>query len=167
MLRNLAENLAQYAIFQIEAGAQVIQVFDSWAGNLSPRDYDIFAAPYQTMVIEAVKKAHPEVPIIMYINKSGALLERMAKSGVDIISLDWTVTIEEARKRIGDKIGIQGNLDPFVLHGPESAIKEQTEAILRQGGGRNHVMNLGHGIDATTPEKSAKYFVDTVQNFRF
>jgi uroporphyrinogen decarboxylase len=142
-------------------------VFDSWAGNLSPLDYDTFAAPYQKIVIEKIKKTHPEVPTIMYINKSGALLERMAASGVDIISLDWTVTIEEARKRIGSKVGIQGNLDPMVLFGPDSSIKSQTEAILRAGGGRNHVMNLGHGIDATTSELKAKYFVDTVQNFKF
>jgi len=167
MLKNLAENIGDYANFQIENGAQVIQVFDSWAGNLSPLDYDTFAAPYQKIVIEKIKKAHPEVPTIMYINKSGALLERMAASGVDIISLDWTVTIEEARKRIGSKVGIQGNLDPMVLFGPDSSIKSQTEAILRAGGGRNHVMNLGHGIDATTSELKAKYFVDTVQNFKF
>lgn len=87
-------------------------------------------------------------------------------TGCDIVSLDWTVTIPEARKRIGNTIGIQGNLDPYVLHGPAATIKEQTEAILAQGGGRNHVMNLGHGIDATTPEHKAKLFVDTVQAWR-
>ena len=166
MLKVLADNIGDYAIYQIEAGAQVIQVFDSWAGNLSPRDYDIFAAPYQKMVIEKIKKAHPEVPTIMYINKSGALLERMATSGVDIVSLDWTVTVEEARKRIGDKVGIQGNLDPMVLFGPDAEIKAQTESILKEAGGRNHVMNLGHGIDAQTPEAKAKFFVDTVQAWR-
>lgn len=166
LLDKLADNIGDYAIFQIEAGAQVIQVFDSWAGNLSPTDYDIFAAPYQRKVIEKIKKAHPEVPTIMYINKSGALLERMATSGVDIVSLDWTVTIDEARKRIGDKVGIQGNLDPMLLFAPDSVIKERTEAILQQGGGRNHVMNLGHGIDAVTPEEKAKFFVDTVQAWR-
>jgi uroporphyrinogen decarboxylase len=81
MLDRLAENIGDYACFQIESGAQVIQVFDSWAGNLSPMDYDVFAAPYQRKVIEKIKKNHPTVPIIMYINKSGALLERMAASG--------------------------------------------------------------------------------------
>ena len=167
MLKNLADNIGDYAIYQIENGAQVIQVFDSWAGNLSPLDYDTFAAPYQRMVIEKIKKAHPEVPTIMYINKSGALLERMATSGVDIVSLDWTVSIAEARKRIGNKIGIQGNLDPMVLFGPETTIKSQTEQILEACGGRNHVMNLGHGIDANTSELKAKYFVDTVKNYRF
>ena len=166
MLKALADNIGDYALYQIEAGAQVIQVFDSWAGNLSPHDYDIFAAPYQKMVIEKIKKTYPEVPTIMYINKSGALLERMASSGVDIVSLDWTVTIEEARKRIGDKVGIQGNLDPMVLFGPDAEIKAQTENILTAAGGRNHVMNLGHGIDAQTSESKAKFFVDTVQAWR-
>ena len=166
MLDKLADNIGDYAIFQIESGAQVIQIFDSWAGNLAPVDYDIFAAPYQRKVIEKIKKFHPKVPIIMYINKSGALLERMATSGVDIVSLDWTVTIEEARKRIGNKIGIQGNLDPMVLFAPHDVIKQRTEEILKSVGGQNHVMNLGHGIDAVTPEENANFFVKTVQAWR-
>ena len=166
MLDKLADNIGDYAIFQIESGAQVIQIFDSWAGNLAPVDYDIFAAPYQRKVIEKIKKFHPKVPIIMYINKSGALLERMATSGVDIVSLDWTVTIEEARKRIGNKVGIQGNLDPMVLFAPHDVIKQRTEEILKSVGGQNHVMNLGHGIDAVTPEDNANFFVKTVQAWR-
>ena len=81
MLDKLADNIGDYACFQIDSGAQVIQLFDSWAGNLSPLDYDTFAAPYQRKVIEKIKRAHPKVPTIMYINKSGALLERMAATG--------------------------------------------------------------------------------------
>lgn len=167
MLKSLADSIGDYANYQVESGAQVIQVFDSWAGHLSPKDYDVFAAPYQRMVIDKIKAAHPEVPVIIYINKSGALLERMATSGVDIVSLDWTVTVPEARKRIGDKIGIQGNLDPAILLGDHATIKERTEEILRDGGGRNHVMNLGHGIDAHTPEENAACFIETVKQFRF
>ncbi|CAM9172904.1 unnamed protein product [Choristocarpus tenellus] len=171
MLKSLADSIGDYANYQVDSGAQVIQVFDSWAGHLSPRDYDAFAAPYQCMVIEKIKAAHPEVPVIIYINKSGALLERMASSGVDIVSLDWTVTIPEARQRIGmhscDKLGIQGNLDPAILFGDHATIKERAEEILRAGGGRNHVMNLGHGIEAKTSEENAKFFIDTVKNFRF
>lgn len=166
MLENLAENIGNYACFQIESGAQVIQIFDSWAGSLAPEDYDIFALPYQKMVVEAIKKKHPETPIIIYIAKSGALIERMASTGVDIVSLDWTTTIEEARGRIGNDIGIQGNLDPAILYGPQHLIKERAEAILKMAGPRNHVMNLGHGIEATTPEANADYFVKTVQAFR-
>jgi len=166
MLETLAENIGNYANFQIDSGVQVIQIFDSWAGSLAPDDYDIFAAPYQRIVIDAIKKKHPETPVIMYIAKSGHLLERMAKSGVDIVSLDWTVTIDEARARMGTKVGLQGNLDPAVLYAPHHIIKERTEAILKMAGNRHHVMNLGHGIEATTPEANAKHFVDTVQAYR-
>jgi uroporphyrinogen decarboxylase len=174
LLGRLASNLAAYAIYQIESGAQVVQVFDSWAGNLCPEDYDTFAAPYQKQVIAAVKKTHPEVPIILYINKAGALLEKMADSGADIVSLDWTVTIPEARRRMGKegdegaacRVGVQGNLDPMLLFAPKEVIKERTEAILKSGGGKRHVMNLGHGIDSSTPEENAKYFVDVVKNYR-
>lgn len=166
MLEKLADNIGDYAIFQIESGAQVIQLFDSWAGHLSPVDYDVFAAPYQRKVIDKIKKAYPAVPTILYINRSGALLERMASSGVDIISLDWTVSVEEALQRIGPKVGIQGNLDPMLLFAPDQVIQERTESILRSCSGRRHIMNLGHGIDAETSEVKAKFFVDTVKNYR-
>ena len=164
LLEKLAKNIASYVIYQIENGAQVVQLFDSWAGNLSPQDYDEFAAPYLRMIVDIVKEKHPDVPLILYINKAGALLERMAQSGVDVVSLDWTVTIPEARRRMGDRIGIQGNMDPMVLFAPKEKIKKETEKILRDGGGRRHVMNLGHGIDRHTSEDSVKYFVDLVKN---
>jgi uroporphyrinogen decarboxylase len=166
MLRRLAENIAEYALFQIDSGAQVIQLFDSWAGHLSPADYDTFAAPYQRMVMERIKRSRPDVPLILYINRSGALLERMAHSGADIVSLDWTVTIEEARRRMGEGVGIQGNLDPLLLFAPDKLLVERTEEILRAGGGHRHIMNLGHGIDAHTSEEKAQLFVDTVKNFK-
>jgi uroporphyrinogen decarboxylase len=170
MLSRLAENIGEYAQFQIEAGAQVIQLFDSWAGNLSPEDYDTFAAPYQRRVIETIKKRYPKVPLIMYIHKSGALLERMASTGVDIVSLDWTVNLLEAKKRFSaigkPHIGIQGNLDPMVLFAPNEVIKTKTETILRAGEGQRHIMNLGHGIDASTSEEKAQFFINTVKSFR-
>jgi uroporphyrinogen decarboxylase len=175
LLEKLANNIADYACFQIENGAQVIQFFDSWAGNLCPADYDLFAAPYQQKVIQTIKEKHPTVPLILYINKSGAILERMKATGADFLSLDWTVTLAEARKRLGEKIGFQGNLDPMLLFAPDEVIKERTIEILKEGrgaggatgGGSRHIMNLGHGIDARTSEEKAKLFVDTVKNFRF
>ena len=166
LLEKLAKNIAAYVIYQIENGAQVVQLFDSWAGNLSPQDYDDFAGPYHRMVVDIVKKKYPYVPLILYINKAGALLERMAISGVDVVSLDWTVTIPEARKRMGNKIGIQGNLDPMLLFAPKDVLKRETEKILKDAGGRGHVMNLGHGIDKHTSEESVKYFVDLVKSYR-
>ena len=167
LLGHLEENIATYAIYQIESGAQVIQVFDSWAGVLSPRDYDEFALPYQQRVIERIKKAHPEVPIIIYVAKSGPHIERLGKSGAHCVSLDWTSTIPEARRRLkNSKLVIQGNMDPMVLTGPKEVIAQRTLEILKEGGGKKHVMNLGHGIYSQTPEENAQYFVDLVKNFR-
>ena len=90
-------------------------MFDSWAGNLAPADYDVFALPYQKRVVEQIKKAHPDVPLISYIAKSAALLERMRDNGCDIVSVDWTVTMSDARARLGPDVGVQGNLESAVL----------------------------------------------------
>jgi len=175
ILSLLAKNIADYAVYQIGAGAQVIQIFDSWAGHLEPEEFDTWAAPYQKAVVEGIKARHPEVPIIVYMapdthSRGGALLERLAKSGADVISLDHTIEIGEAKKRLADAgypdIGVQGNLDPELLRdGTPEAIKEATEKILAAAGNTGHVMNLGHGIEATTPEPNAAFFVDTVHAF--
>jgi len=170
MLQILAENIGDYACYMADSGAQVIQIFDSWAATLSPRDYDEFCLPYQKIVVQRLKAKHPDLPIIMYIKNSGALLERMAQSGVDMISVDWTVSLDDAKKRLDavrPGIGVQGNLDPAILLSQNPAlIKERTEEILAMGGGQGHVMNLGHGIEAATSEESTAFFVDTVKAWR-
>ncbi|GKZ00301.1 hypothetical protein MPSEU_000983000 [Mayamaea pseudoterrestris] len=175
ILQKLADNIGDYALYQIESGAQLIQIFDSWAGHLSPRDYDAFAAPYQKQVLDKIKAAHPEIPTVVYIKHSGALIERMAATGVDVVSLDWTVDMADGRNRVeaGRKAaclsgrgGVQGNLDPAVLLGNHDMIKERTEEILKKAGNTGHVMNLGHGIEACTPEENAKCFIETVRNYR-
>jgi len=175
ILQNLADSIGDYALFQIENGAQLIQIFDSWAGHLSTRDYEEFAMPYQKQILDKIKKHHPEIPTVVYIKHSGALLERMAGTGADVVSLDWTVDIAEGRDRVanGRKLaglegrgGIQGNLDPGILLSNPDIIKERTEEILRKAGPTGHVMNLGHGIEASTPEENAACFIETVRNFR-
>jgi len=175
ILQNLADNIADYALFQVENGAQLIQVFDSWAGHLSPRDYDTFAAPYQKQVLDKIKAAHPEIPTVMYIKHSGALVERMAGTGVDVVSLDWTVDMADGRDRIeagrksaglAGRGGVQGNLDPAVLMANHDVIKERTHEILQKAGRTGHVMNLGHGIEAATREENAHFFIETVRNYR-
>jgi uroporphyrinogen decarboxylase len=175
ILKNLAESIGEYALFQIENGAQLIQIFDSWAGHLSPRDYDEFAAPYQKMILDRIKEKHPEIPTVVYIKHSGALVERMAATGVDTVSLDWTVDMAEGRERIAKarasnglkgRGGVQGNLDPGVLFAEHSVIEERTEEILKKAGPIGHVMNLGHGIEAATPEENAAFFIETVRNYR-
>jgi uroporphyrinogen decarboxylase len=175
ILQKLADNIGDYALYQIENGAQLIQVFDSWAGHLSPKDYDTFAAPYQKQIIDKVKKQHPEIPTVMYIKHSGALIERMAATDVDVVSLDWTVDMADGRDRVeaGRKAaglsgrgGVQGNLDPAILFANHDVITERTIEILKSAGDRGHVMNLGHGIEAATPEENAHHFIQTVKSYR-
>lgn len=175
ILQNLADNIGNYALFQIENGAQLIQIFDSWAGHLSPRDYDTFAAPYQKQILDKIKAKYPDVPTVIYIKHSGALVERMAATGVDVVSLDWTVDMADGRNRIenGRKMaglsgrgGVQGNLDPAVLMAKHDVIKERAHEILKKAGNTGHVMNLGHGIEACTSEENAHFFIQTVRNYR-
>lgn len=175
ILQIVADNIGEYACFQIENGAQLIQIFDSWAGHLSVRDYDEFAAPYQKQILDKIKKEHPEIPTVIYIKHSGALIERMAGTGADVVSLDWTVGMADGRERIANgraakgyegRGGVQGNLDPAILYASHDVIKDRTHEILAQAGSTGHVMNLGHGIEATTPEENAAFFVETVKNYR-
>ena len=144
----------RYAIYQIECGAQVIQMFDSWAGNLAPADYDVFALPYQKRVVEQIKKAHPDVPLISYIAKSAALLERMRDNGCDIVSVDWTVTMSDARARLGPDVGVQGNLESAVLLSNPELIEERTLAVIKEAGPTGHIMNLGTASSRGRPRRT-------------
>ncbi|KAJ8598475.1 hypothetical protein CTAYLR_010109 [Chrysophaeum taylorii] len=171
ILSLLADNIGDYACYQIESGAQVIQVFDSWAGHLDDASYETFALPYQQRVVSAIKARYADTPVIVYMapdvySEGGRRLPMLAKTGADIISVDHTIDFEKAREIVPDHIGLQGNLDPKLLRdGPLDEIKKQTERILRAAGGTHHVMNLGHGIEADTPEPHAAFFVDTVHAF--
>lgn len=166
-LAKLAKAIATYVKFQIDSGAQIVQLFDSWAGQLSPSDYEQFALPYEKMIVDQVKATHPDTPLILYINGSAGIFERMPKSGVDIISLDWTVDIAEARQRLGDHVAVQGNLDPCVLFGKQDYIRDRIHEVIHKAGKKGHIMNLGHGILATTPEENARFFFETVKSFRY
>ena len=161
LLDHFAESIAIYLRYQIDSGAQVVQMFDSWAGQLSPIDYDNFAAPYQRKVVELVKKTHPKTPIILYISGSAGVLERMANTGVDIVSLDWTVDMKEGCQRLPNNIGVQGNVDPGILFGSPESIKQRIIDTVRKANGRSHILNLGHGILPGTPEENAKVFFET------
>jgi uroporphyrinogen decarboxylase len=159
-LAKLADAIATYACYQIESGAQVVQLFDSWAGQLSPQDYDTFALPYQQQVVRQVKQVHPETPLILYINGSAGILERMGQSGVDIVSVDWTVDLATARQRLGSHIGVQGNVDPCALFGSKEFIRDRILDTIRQAGNHKHILNLGHGILPNTPEENAAFFFE-------
>ena len=160
-LGKLADSIATYVRYQIDSGAQVVQMFDSWAGHLSPQDYDTFALPYQQRVVQQVKQTHPDTPLILYINGSAGILERMSQSGVDIVSVDWTVDMAEARNRLGANIGVQGNVDPCVLFGSKDFIRDRILDTIRKAGNRGHILNLGHGILPGTPEENAAFFFET------
>jgi len=161
LLAHLADSIATYVRYQIDSGAQVVQMFDSWAGQLSPVDYDTFAAPYQKRVIDQVKATHPDTPLILYISGSAGVLERMARTGVDIISLDWTVDMAEGLARLPEHIGVQGNVDPGLLFGTPEAIRARIIDCVRKAKGRKHILNLGHGILPGTPEDNARVFFET------
>lgn len=164
LLGKLADNIAVYLCHQIECGAQVVQLFDSWAGQLSPIDYDTFALPYQQRVFQQVKAKHPEVPLILYISGSAGVLERMGQSGCDIVSVDWTVDLLDARRRLGPDIGLQGNVDPGVLFGSQDFIRDRILDTVRKAGNQRHILNLGHGILPGTPEDNARHFFETAKN---
>ena len=165
-LAKLADSIAIYVRYQIDSGAQVVQMFDSWAGHLSPQDYEQFALPYQKRVFEQVKATHPDTPLILYINGSAGILERMAKTGTDFVSVDWTVDLAEARQRLGENIGLQGNIDPCVLFGSKELIKSRVMETIQKAGNSRHILNLGHGVLPSTPEENVAFFFETAKNAR-
>lgn len=165
-LEKLADAIAVYLRYQIDCGAQVVQMFDSWAGQLSPQDFETFALPYQQRVVQQVKSTHPDTPMILYINGSAGILELMAKSGVDIVSVDWTVDMAMARQRLGT-LGVQGNLDPCVLFGSKDFIRDRIFDTVRKAGKGGHILNLGHGVLQKTPEENVAFFFETAKSFKY
>jgi uroporphyrinogen decarboxylase len=163
LLDKLASTVSSYLLFQIESGAQVIQLFDTWAGELNRGDYEEFALPYTQKIFQAVGT---RVPRILYLNGCSAILESMAGSGADVISIDWRISIAEAKRRVGDRVALQGNLDPCVLLGPEDRIFAKTKEILDQAGPAGHILNLGHGILPPTPVENARSFIKFGQSYQ-
>jgi uroporphyrinogen decarboxylase len=163
LLDKLASTVSSYLLFQIESGAQVIQLFDTWAGELNRPDYEEFALPYTKKIFDAVGN---RVPRILYLNGTSAILESMAASGADVISVDWRISIKEARQRVGSKVALQGNLDPCLLLGPKERLVKKTQEILEQAGPTGHILNLGHGILPPTPVENARTFIEFGHNYR-
>jgi len=163
LLDKLASTISAYLRYQIESGAQAVQLFDTWAGELSRRDYERFAFPYVRRIFEEIGNFTPR---ILYVNGCSAILNVMARSGADVLSIDWRIPISEARARVGNALSLQGNLDPCVLLGSRSNVKERVEDILREAGPVGHIFNLGHGILPTTPVENARLLVDCVKAYR-
>jgi uroporphyrinogen decarboxylase len=161
LLERLADTVTAYLNAQIAAGAHAVQLFDTWAGALSPAEYAEFAFPYARRVIAGLRREG--TPVILYVNGGGDYLELMAETGADVLSLDWRIDIGEARRRIGHRVALQGNLDPCALYAPPEAIRAQVARILqRYGRGEGHIFNLGHGILPDIPVAHAVAMVDAV-----
>lgn len=167
LLTKFADAIAIYARYQIDCGAQVVQMFDSWAGQLSPQDYDTFALPYQKRVFEQVKQTHPDTPLILLVSGSAGVLERMAKSGADIVTVDWAVDMADARARLGHDMKVQGNLDPGVLFGSKEFIRDRIYDTVKKAGNYGHILNLGHGVLPTTPEENVAHFFETAKQLKY
>jgi uroporphyrinogen decarboxylase len=169
LLDKIADTIIFYLNAQIEAGAQVVQLFDTWAGELSSFDYEEFALPYTQKVFQHIHRG-PQglgVPAVLYVNGCSHILEKMAESGANVLSIDWRIDIAEARRRLHaakfDHIALQGNLDPCELLGTPDTIAESVIDILKKAGPVGHIMNLGHGIMPMVPVENAQAFVDAAK----
>jgi uroporphyrinogen decarboxylase len=165
LLAQLADNVCAYLNAQIHAGAQAVMIFDTWGGLLSARDYEDFSLQYMRRIVDALERqvGGNQVPVVLFTKGGGAWLEQIAASGCDALGIDWTVDIGEARKRVGDKVAIQGNLDPCALYASPQRIREEVATVLESyGPGPGHVFNLGHGIQPFVDPARLAVLVDAV-----
>jgi uroporphyrinogen decarboxylase len=165
ILEVTAQSVIVYLNAQIEAGAQAVMIFDSWGGALSHAAYKEFSLQYMQKIVDGLIKEREgrRVPSIVFTKGGGLWLEAMADIGADALGLDWTVDIGEARKRVGDKVALQGNFDPAILLSTPEAIERETAAILASyGKGHGHVFNLGHGITQHTDPANAGVMIEAV-----
>lgn len=159
----LTDSTARYLNAQVEAGAQVLQIFDSWVGALGPDVYRRFVQPHMKRLFEQLD---PQTPTIHFGTDTGSLLELQRDAGGTVIGLDWRTEIDQGWARLGDGVGVQGNLDPIALFAPLSEIELQARRILDQAGGRpGHIFNLGHGIIPHTPVDHVRALVQMVHEF--
>jgi len=162
ILYKLTDVVADYLSEQIEAGANAVQIFDTWAGMLSPRDYLVFALKYVNQLILKVKRK--DEPIIYFPKGVHYRMRTTADCGADVIGIDWTIDMAKARDKIGNKVAIQGNLDPTVLYAEPNFIKREAKKVLQSfGEGNGHIFNLGHGILPDIKPEHAKALVDYVK----
>jgi len=160
--------VTDYLNAQIEAGAQAVMLFDTWGGQLSHTSYEAFSLAYARRVLSDLKRESGgrKVPAILFTKGGGAWLEAMATSGCDAIGLDWTVDPAAARARVGERIALQGNLDPAALFAPPDAVRNEARRVLDAfGPAPGHVFNLGHGIAQHTPVESVAALVDEVRTY--
>ncbi|MDH5231978.1 MAG: uroporphyrinogen decarboxylase [Gammaproteobacteria bacterium] len=165
VLETTAKSVISYCNAQIEAGAQAMMIFDTWGGILTPRDYKEFSLRYMAQIVDGLKREHDgqKIPVILFTKGGGAWLEDMAATGCDGLGIDWTLNIGDARQRVGDKVALQGNMDPSILYASPERIRQEVATILESyGKGSGHVFNLGHGIHQFVDPERAKVFVEAV-----
>jgi len=164
LMEKITATVVEYLSAQINAGAQAVQLFDSWAGILSPYDYENIIFPHVKAAIKALKKF--DVPVIYFVNDCAGLLKIVKKCGADVIGIDWRVDMAKAAKKLGKKYSIQGNLDPLVLFAPKEHIEDRVKDILfKAEPARGHIFNLGHGILPETPVENAIAMVKAVHKY--
>src|SRR5438105_940638 len=164
LMRKLVMVLAEFAGQQAQAGADAIQIFDSWVGCLAPNDYRQFVLPRTTELVQALKKWG--LPIIYFGADTAALLESIQETGADVIGLDWRIDLDEAWRRLGFRGAVQGNLDPAALFAAWPAVRERAEQVLERSGGRpGHIFNLGHGILPETPVENVRALAEFVHEY--
>ncbi|MBA1273762.1 uroporphyrinogen decarboxylase [Stutzerimonas azotifigens] len=165
LLDKLAQSVTAYLNGQIKAGAQAVQIFDTWGGNLSSAAYLEFSLAYMRKIVAGLIREHDgrKVPVILFTKNGGLWLEDIADAGADALGLDWTCDIGQARRRVGERVALQGNMDPTVLYAKPSAIRAEVARILASyGQGSGHVFNLGHGITPEVDPAHAGAFIEAV-----
>ncbi|MBO9480146.1 uroporphyrinogen decarboxylase [Salinisphaera sp. G21_0] len=165
VLSVLAESVTSYLNAQIEAGAQAVQIFDTWGGVLSPQNYRDFSLHYMGRIVKGLKRENEgrKVPVILFTKNGGQWLEAMADTGADALGLDWTTDMGEARQRVGNRVALQGNMDPSTLYASPERIRREVATVLEKfGTGNGHVFNLGHGIHQYVEPEKAGAFVNAV-----
>jgi len=164
LMAKISEVIVRYLKAQIKAGAQAVQVFDSWVGTLSPEDYKEYVLPHSKYVMDGLKDAG--VPVIHFANNASSMLEMVKEAGGDVIGLDWRINIDEAIRRLGDDVAVQGNIDPMILFAPPKVIEARVKDILDRVGNRpGHIFNLGHGIHKETPVENVIALVEAVHKY--
>ena len=165
LLHKLTETTIKYLAAQIRAGAEVVQLFDSWVGQLGPEDFAVFAAPYVKRIIDALRPLGAK--IIYFANDGSTLLSQAAQLGADGLGVDWRCPIDEARAKVGPNVTLQGNQDPTSLFAPIPEIERRARGVLERAGTTRHIFNLGHGILPPTPPEHAIALVEAVHRIGY
>ncbi len=168
LLNILAQSVVAYLNAQIEAGAQALMIFDTWGGVLSPQTYLRFSLDYMRQIVSGLKRQHDGqiIPVTLFTKGGAQWIESIADSGCDAVGLDWTINIDDAKRRIGDKVALQGNLDPCLLYASPEVIRDAVrDVITRFGPDAGHVFNLGHGIHQTADPERLAVLIDAVHEF--